>query len=121
MRFIFGSYIIEWTLKGKIMKQLISTVSFYGIEGPYLEDMTCGFQFRLLFFFCRDAVLHTGFGSRLGKVFIQLNLQTEGKLCCFTDIKTLTGQSYCAEKQNITILPITDSEYQNFTTVHHNN
>lgn len=44
----------------------------------YLEDVACGLQFGLLLLICRgqrDGVLHTGLGSRLGKVFIQLNLQ----------------------------------------------
>lgn len=44
----------------------------------YLEDMACGLQLGLFLLLCRsyrDAVIHTGLGSRLCKVFIQLNLQ----------------------------------------------
>lgn len=42
----------------------------------HLEDVACGLQFGLFLLFCSrgDAVVHTGLGSGLGKVFIQLNL-----------------------------------------------
>lgn len=44
--------------------------------------MACGLQLGLFLLLCRsyrDAVIHTGLGSRLCKVFIQLNLQAVTK------------------------------------------
>lgn len=51
----------------------------------YLEHVARGLQLRLLLLLggdCRDGVLHTNLGPGLGKVLIQLNLQTEGETAC---------------------------------------
>lgn len=51
----------------------------------YLEHVARGLQRGILLFVdggCRDGVLHTDLGPGLGKVLIQLNLQTEGETAC---------------------------------------
>lgn len=45
---------------------------------PHLENVSRGFEFRLLLLLCGgrgDALVHAGFGPRLRKVFVQLDLQ----------------------------------------------
>lgn len=44
----------------------------------HLENVSRGFEFRLLLHLrrgCGDALIHAGFGTRLRKVFVQLDLQ----------------------------------------------
>lgn len=65
---------------GKTTFQVIKKGSVCRFESN-LENVTGGFEFGLLLLLlllhrgAGDALVHAGFGSRLGKVFIQLNLQ----------------------------------------------
>lgn len=54
----------------------------------YLEHVARGLQLRLLLLLggdCRDGVLHTNLGPGLGKVLIQLNLQTDTGTECLSN------------------------------------
>lgn len=63
---------------GPIHQLRVSVLDASRVEDMYLEDVTCGLQFRLFLLLCRgnrDAVVYARLSSRLGKVFIKLNLK----------------------------------------------